>query len=85
MLMGKHLAGIEGKKKLGRVAFELISCVDDELRSSHDRLPFFQPNRYLILPWLVWNTAGVVLIQIVCLAIVSQHHELDVSSKYWRG
>ncbi|KAG0419089.1 hypothetical protein HPB47_004381 [Ixodes persulcatus] len=30
-----------------------------------------------MLPWLVWNTVGVLFVQIVCLGIVSQHRHLD--------
>ncbi|XP_077539998.1 uncharacterized protein LOC144152566 [Haemaphysalis longicornis] len=36
-----------------------------------------KPKRYLTLPWLVWNTVGVLVVQVICLHLVTERYQLD--------
>ncbi|XP_075751498.1 uncharacterized protein LOC142817769 isoform X1 [Rhipicephalus microplus] len=36
-----------------------------------------QPKRYLILPWLMWNTIGVLVVKVICLHLVTEYYHLD--------
>ncbi|XP_077488145.1 uncharacterized protein LOC144099022 [Amblyomma americanum] len=36
-----------------------------------------KPKRYLVLPWLLWNTVGVLVVQVVCLHLVTERYHLD--------
>lgn len=47
----------------------------------NDVLPYasMQPKRYLTLPWLVWNTVGVLVVQVICLHLATERYQLDVS------
>ncbi|XP_075751499.1 uncharacterized protein LOC142817769 isoform X2 [Rhipicephalus microplus] len=37
-----------------------------------------QPKRYLILPWLMWNTIGVLVVKVICLHLVTEYYHLDI-------
>ncbi|XP_037579381.2 uncharacterized protein LOC119462107 [Dermacentor silvarum] len=38
-----------------------------------------KPKRYLILPWLMWNTIGVLVVKVTCIHVVIERYHLDVS------